>query len=373
VAAGRVLTYGELDERAGRLAGFLRTLGVGPETLVGVLIGSSPELVVGLLGILKAGAAYVPLDPSYPAERLSLMLAQTAAPVVLTQEALRGRLPDTRARVVCLDRDWTEIGRLAPAPAVRVEPDPAGGEVFAYMGLARQLGAGRPVYGLQAGLQAVAEGPASPIEELAARYLAAVREVQPEGPYLLAGWSLGAVIAYEMAQQIASSGGSVDRLAMIDPSPPGLGECLDETAFLAAFALDLVRLSGRQVKIGQEVLAGLDVETALDRLAELGRREGVLPPDVDTPRLRARFDLFRRHVQALEGYRPRPYEGPVTLVQAGAASEPASPGGWCALVRAEPCVLKGDHYSLLLKPALDRLVEHLERDLARAKDPQRRD
>src|SRR6185369_84921 len=122
-AAGWVLTYGELVERAGRLAGFLRTLGVGPETVVGVLAGSSPELVVGLLGVLTAGAAYLPLDPSSPAERLRLMLAETAAPVVLTQEALRGRLPDTPARIVCLDSDGEEIGRHAPVPAVRVEAD----------------------------------------------------------------------------------------------------------------------------------------------------------------------------------------------------------------------------------------------------------
>src|SRR5262249_30377320 len=72
-AAGRVLTYGELAEQSGRLAGLLQALGAGPETVVGVLAESSPELVVGLLGVLKAGAAYVPLDPSHPAERLGLI------------------------------------------------------------------------------------------------------------------------------------------------------------------------------------------------------------------------------------------------------------------------------------------------------------
>jgi amino acid adenylation domain-containing protein len=122
-AMERVLTYGELDEQAGRLAAFLRTLGVGPETVVGVLAESSPELVAGLLGVLKAGAAYLPLDPSHPAERLSLILAESAAPVVLTQEALRGRLPDARARIICLDGDWEESGHFVSIPATRVEPD----------------------------------------------------------------------------------------------------------------------------------------------------------------------------------------------------------------------------------------------------------
>ncbi len=121
--AGRELTYRELSERAGRLAAFLRAQGVGPEDVVGVLAGRTPELPTGLLGVLKAGAAYLPLDPSYPAERLALMLAETAAPVVLTQEALLDRLPETRARPVCLDRDWDEIARHPPVPAVAVEPE----------------------------------------------------------------------------------------------------------------------------------------------------------------------------------------------------------------------------------------------------------
>jgi len=126
-AAGAVLTYGELDERAGRLAGFLRALGVGPETVVPVVVERSPALVAGLLGVLKAGAAYLPLDPSYPAERLSLMLEESAARVVLAQEALLDRLPsrlsDTGVRIVCLDRDREEIERHPSVPAARVEPD----------------------------------------------------------------------------------------------------------------------------------------------------------------------------------------------------------------------------------------------------------
>src|SRR5262245_44026408 len=71
---GRELTYGELLERARGLAGHLRELGVGPETRVGICAERSLELVVGVLGTLTAGAAYVPLDPSYPAERLAYML-----------------------------------------------------------------------------------------------------------------------------------------------------------------------------------------------------------------------------------------------------------------------------------------------------------
>ncbi|MDT0478577.1 AMP-binding protein, partial [Streptomyces sp. DSM 41014] len=86
------LSYAQLNARANQLAHYLRTLGVGPETLVGVCLDRGLDMIVSLLAVLKAGGAYVPLDPQYPAERLALMLADTAAPVLLTQSSLRDRL-----------------------------------------------------------------------------------------------------------------------------------------------------------------------------------------------------------------------------------------------------------------------------------------
>ena len=113
------LTYAQLDARANQLARHLRSLGVGPETRVGVCLERSLELVVALLGVLKAGGAYVPLDPAYPRERLAWMLEDSAAPVLLTQRRLFDVLPPHSARVLCLDADWDavareEASRLAP-------------------------------------------------------------------------------------------------------------------------------------------------------------------------------------------------------------------------------------------------------------------
>jgi amino acid adenylation domain-containing protein/FkbM family methyltransferase len=106
---GERLSYAELDRRSSGLARRLRALGVGPEVLVGLCVERTAGMVVGILGILKAGGAYVPLDPAYPEERLRYLLADTGAPVVVTQEALRGRLPAGEYRVVSLDdRDGEE-------------------------------------------------------------------------------------------------------------------------------------------------------------------------------------------------------------------------------------------------------------------------
>ncbi len=104
------LTYSEVNRRANKLAHYLRSLGVGPETLVGLCAERSVEMIVGLLGVLKAGGAYVPLDPSYPPERLAFMLEDAQVPVVLTQKKLVAALPMRGAQpVVCLDADWEVI------------------------------------------------------------------------------------------------------------------------------------------------------------------------------------------------------------------------------------------------------------------------
>ncbi|HSK77696.1 MAG TPA: amino acid adenylation domain-containing protein [Thermoanaerobaculia bacterium] len=98
------LTYAELDRRANRLAHQLRAQGVGPEQPVALCIERSPEMVIGILGILKAGGGYVPLDPSYPAERLQWILEDSRAPVLVTKSNLLESLPASDARVICLDQ-----------------------------------------------------------------------------------------------------------------------------------------------------------------------------------------------------------------------------------------------------------------------------
>ncbi|HEX5887024.1 MAG TPA: amino acid adenylation domain-containing protein [Pyrinomonadaceae bacterium] len=105
------LTYRELNEHANRVARYLREAGVKRGELVGLFASRSLRMVVGLLGILKAGAAYVPLDERYPAERLSFMLEDSGARVLLTEERLIAKLPDYHGRIVCLDLEWDKIAQ----------------------------------------------------------------------------------------------------------------------------------------------------------------------------------------------------------------------------------------------------------------------
>jgi amino acid adenylation domain-containing protein len=118
------LTYRELNERANQLAHYLRSAGAGPDVLVGVCLERSAELVVALLGILKAGAAYLPLETEYPAERLRFMLDDSAAPILITQKSLSEKVRQlgTEARIVCLDEE--EIPRQSREnPAAPVMPE----------------------------------------------------------------------------------------------------------------------------------------------------------------------------------------------------------------------------------------------------------
>jgi non-ribosomal peptide synthetase component F len=104
-------SYRELNARANQLARFLKRFGVGPDSLVGLCVDRSPEMVIGILGILKAGASYVPMDPSYPTERLSFMLKDANVFVLLTQAHLLDALPQHNGPRLSLDSDWDIVAK----------------------------------------------------------------------------------------------------------------------------------------------------------------------------------------------------------------------------------------------------------------------
>jgi amino acid adenylation domain-containing protein len=121
VCTGRQLTYAELDSRANRLANRLRRQGVGPDTLVALFMGRSADLLVGMLGTLKAGGAFVPLDPLQPKNRIALMLDDLGGLVLLTEKILARELDPGPAKVICLDAEWEAIAEESDKdPAVAV-------------------------------------------------------------------------------------------------------------------------------------------------------------------------------------------------------------------------------------------------------------
>ena len=108
MAGSSRLTYAELDRRANRLAHHLRSLGVGPESVVGLCFGRGAEIIVALLGILKAGGAYLPLEPAYPAGRIAQILGEAGAAIVVTQASLAASVP-AGVKACFVDTDAAEI------------------------------------------------------------------------------------------------------------------------------------------------------------------------------------------------------------------------------------------------------------------------
>ncbi|HWF06805.1 MAG TPA: condensation domain-containing protein, partial [Candidatus Angelobacter sp.] len=114
------LSYKELNERANQLAHYLRALAIGPEVRVGVCVERSLEMIVGILGVLKAGGSYVPLDPTYPSDRLTYMLEDSQARVLLTQQRLYPQLPAFSGTVVQLDSQWPSIAQNSSQNLARI-------------------------------------------------------------------------------------------------------------------------------------------------------------------------------------------------------------------------------------------------------------
>jgi surfactin family lipopeptide synthetase A len=111
VFEGAEMRYRDLNARANQLAHHLRNIGAVPDALVGVCMDRSAEMVVALLGVLKAGAAYLPLDPKYPKDRLAFMVEDSAVKVVVTDQSLQDHFSGLPVQLVCLDRDWPSISR----------------------------------------------------------------------------------------------------------------------------------------------------------------------------------------------------------------------------------------------------------------------
>ncbi len=326
------------------------------------------------------------------------------------------RLAERRARLSAEQRTLLErrlrgdvaAGAAAAAPAARtslvaIDPagsrppfvcvHPAGGDVLCFRPLAGRLGAEQPLYGLQSRGLLDGEAPHATIEEMAEHYLREMRQVRPAGPYLLGGWSLGGLIAFEMAQQLDRVGERPALLALLDALPrlPPLhapGEdpetvYADDVPWLLHVA-DYVRaLWGKDLGVDAAMLRRLDAEERLRSfLARLGAAE-LLPAGATVEHLRRLLTVFKANTRAAERYRPRPYAGRITLFRAaerdGGGALPddfhpllADPAlGWGELT-AQPVevhTVPAGHLTLLAAAHVEALCAPLAACLARVSQP----
>ncbi len=264
-----------------------------------------------------------------------------------------------------------------PSTLVAIEPGrdgapfycvhPIGGSVLCYRELARQLGTKIPFYGLQAPDREAGDPPPATIEEMAHRHLESLRGFQPSGPYHLGGWSMGAAIVYEMAQQLARQADVPALVVLIDPAQPGDEHGQIEDATLTAWFVEHLRSLGLELGMGRAELGRLAPEEVL-RLA-CARAGAAGPParELAAPRLRAALALIESNGRALLRYRPQPYPGPLTIFSAEGRAAPELQAAWSALAQGgvELHRVAGDHYTMLRPPLVAGLAARLRECLLR--------
>ena len=245
---------------------------------------------------------------------------------------------------------------------------PLGGHVLCYMPLARSLPADQPVYALQAAGSEQGSTPVSTIEEMAANYLEAIRRVQLEGPYILAGWSFGGFVVYEMAQQLrANDPNTIVHVVMLDSiaKPPDHDVHVTEEALLEFFYWELVWFERTHAEV-EALPAELTVDEKLDHIVERAIFNGVLPSGTSRSTIRRLYGLFQANWNALMNYRPKATNADVALLRASGPLPPAlmpmhlaagtffedAQNGWRHWISGNFSVINvpGDHLNLMSDP-----------------------
>ena len=238
----------------------------------------------------------------------------------------------------------------------------AGGNVLNFKVISDRLGTDQPFYGLQAQGVDGRLAPLATVEAMAAQYVEAIRSVQPQGPYRLAGYSAGGVIAYEMAQQLNKDGQTVELLAMIDTlSPTSAGRKISyfrklwlmrRWSFKFAMEWPARRHRGKMDQVHHQM--------ALDQLS----RGEPLPPEL------VDFYLFRNFIKAQSLYQPAPYQGSIVLFRATEGDmqylDAGNALGWQSTVHGDIHVtsIVGSHFSMMSEPGVSELIAGFKTSLA---------
>ena len=243
---------------------------------------------------------------------------------------------------------------------------PGGGNVYCYMSLSRHLGKDQPFYAFRSiGLEAN-ETPYHQIVDMALHYLGAMRSVQPDGPYLLGGWSMGGLVAYEMAQQLVKQGQRVELLALMDAEVPSVEEKQSESTtdlLLAYFSQDL-DLSLDPRLFNWEKFNQLDHDEQTAYILEQARKSNLISPDFKLVEAQRLSQVLKANTRALNSYLPSRYAGAITLFRAEevlARSTREETMGWDNYASAvEVYKVAGNHYTMIREPFVKVLAVQLE-------------
>jgi amino acid adenylation domain-containing protein len=246
---------------------------------------------------------------------------------------------------------------------------PMGGGVFCYRELASQLGDEQPVYGLQARGLGADEPLDETVEAMATTYLEEVRRVQPEGPYRLGGWSLGGMIAFEIARRLAEQGEPVTLLALLDATAPGAlpPTEVDDQQVLRGFTWEMGQQAGRDLEIREEDLRGLSGEEGVRFVLQRGKENGALPANFGIDQAVRLWRVVRVSLSSGQLFEPRIYSGAAALFVAEDTSRPdAGPDlGWSRFIQGgiERIPIDARHSTVLRGPALQDIAQELRRRL----------
>jgi len=256
---------------------------------------------------------------------------------------------------------------------------PSGGNILCYAEMARHMGSDQPIYGLQAQGLDKERTPHTTIKQMAAYYVDQLRTVQPEGPYFLAGWSMGGIVVFEMAQQLKAQGQEVAKLALIDAMAPAAGTLrslsqplqkawskFDKEAALrliTQFAQD-IGLHLKNMPGWRDQLEALKPDQQLAWVVDEAKKYQILPPDMSEADTTHLFEVFRTNVHARQNYTGATYHGRVRLFIAEqrflkSTEDPTT--GWAKLVPEglDYEAVPGDHYTMIRKPDARVLAKRL--------------
>ncbi|MDJ0897246.1 MAG: amino acid adenylation domain-containing protein [Xenococcus sp. MO_188.B8] len=248
---------------------------------------------------------------------------------------------------------------------------PVGGNVLCYADLARHLDRDYPVYGLQSvGLDGQQQ-PLTDLEEMASHYIEAIQQIQPQGPYHLIGWSMGGVIAYEMAQQLQAKNQPVALLTLIDSYAPTViprPSEIDQAMIINQLAQDWVRLYGQELDISLETLRKLQPDQQVKHLFEQAKQQAIFPPEIEIEQMLTLWEVFQTNLIAMYHYQPKAYSGSIILLNASETTSEVIEDpthGWGHLVLDDITIhtITGDHYTIMKAPQVEGLTEKLNEHL----------